>query len=111
MAYGMNPQRAKHMGQEHSGHEAPKEPPAEHETHGGAEHHAPSIHIHSHAKGHTVHIMHPSGAHEQHEHASGDAEGIASHIHEHIGGEPGQDHGGSSGNDMEDEYGLGGSGV
>lgn len=88
MAFGMNPQRAKHMGQEHGGgHEAPAE--GKHE--GGGSH--PHIFIHSHAKGHTVHIHHPSGEHEMHEHPKGDSEGIASHIHEHIGGEPSQDHG------------------
>jgi hypothetical protein len=72
---------------------------------------APSIHVHSHAKGHTVHILHPDGQHEQHEHEPGDADGIAQHIHEHIGGEVGQDHGFSSGDDMENEYGDGGPNV
>jgi len=45
----------------------------------------PHIHIHSHEGGHTVHIMHHDGTHEKHEHEHGDAEGIAAHIHTHIG--------------------------
>lgn len=45
----------------------------------------PQMHIHTHAKGHTVHIMHPDGKHEKHEHAHGDAEGMAAHLHEHFG--------------------------
>ncbi len=62
----------------------------EHMKQGASEHHGegggkPSIHIHSHSAGHTVHIMHPDGRHEQHEHEHGDAEGIAQHVHEHLG--------------------------
>jgi hypothetical protein len=91
----MNKQHERHM----SGGDS-------HEEHGGSGKH-PSIHVHSHAKGHTVHVMHHDGRHEKHEHEHGDAEGIAAHIHEHIGGEQGQDHGFSSGSDMEDEFGAG----
>jgi hypothetical protein len=55
----------------------------------------PHMHIHTHAKGHTVHIMHPNGKHEKHEHEHGDAEGIAAHVHEHFvgGGMPQEDSG------------------
>lgn len=88
MAFSMNPQRAKHMGQEHGGSEHKPEHGTP-EGHGGSH---PHIFIHSHAKGHTVHIHHPSGEHEMHEHAKGDAEGIASHIHEHMGDGAMQDH-------------------
>lgn len=106
MSHFMNPAHGKHM---EGKKEAPiHEAPAHEEQHGGE---APSIHIHSHSKGTTVHIMHSDGRHEAHEHGKGDAEGIAAHIHTHIGGELGQDHGGSSGGEMEDEYGLGGPGV
>lgn len=67
----MNRQRGRHMsgGEEH---------------HGGGEA-KPQIHIHSHENGHTVHIMHPDGQHEKHEHEDGDSEGMAAHIHEHLG--------------------------
>lgn len=68
----MNPQRGKHM------------EGGEHEEHGGHAKH-PHFAIHSHAHGHVVHITHPDGHHEHHEHALGDAEGIAAHIHQHIG--------------------------
>ena len=57
-------------------------PKPEHKGAGGH----PHIHIHSHSGGHTVHIMHPDGRHEKHEHAHGDAEGMAQHIHTHFGG-------------------------
>ena len=92
----MNPQVGRHM----SGSDG--------DEHGGSSH--PHIFIHSHSKGHTVHIHHPDGRHEKHEHSAGDAEGLASHIHTHIGGGVGQDHGYSSGEGMEDELGSG-SGV
>jgi hypothetical protein len=75
------------------------------------QHHPPQIHIHSHAKGHTVHIMHHSGQHEKHEHAHGDSDGIAQHIHTHLGGPEGQDHGVGDGEEMENEQGYGGPGV
>lgn len=99
----MNPQHGKHMGEEEDGRSEDKG--SEKEKDGGARH--PSIHVHSHSKGHTVHIMHPDGGHEKHEHSHGDAEGIAAHVHKHIGGKEGQDHGFSSGEDMEDEHGFG----
>ena len=83
MAYSMNKQREGHMNEE---------PPAPHgkptEGHGPSTH--PHIHVHSHAKGHTVHVMHADGGHDQHEHAPGDAEGIAQHIRTHIGAAGGQ---------------------
>lgn len=66
----------------------------EHED--GTTEHKPHIHVHSHAKGHTVHVMHHDGRHEKFEHAHGDADGIAEHIHRHLGGAEGQDHGYSS---------------
>lgn len=75
----MNPQRAKHM----SGEDGK-------EKKGGKKH--PSIHIHSHAKGHTVHIMHPDGRHEMHEHGHGDTEGMKQHLDTHLRA-AGQDHG------------------
>jgi len=82
--YSMNKQRQSHMGGgEHS---------AGHPPHGSGDvadksgqHRPPHIHVHSHSRGHTVHIMHDDGRHEQHEHAPGDAEGIAQHIHQNIG--------------------------
>ena len=101
MKHFMNPQHGAHMG----GKPAPSAAGDVDEASG--QHHMPSIHIHSHAKGHTVHIMHPSGAHEKHEHEHGDAEGIASHIHEHLGGGEGQDHGFSSDENEENETGYG----
>lgn len=87
MPHFMNPQRGRHMsGEAGDGSE------------GGHEGHAqkPHISIHSHPHGHTVHIMHHDGKHEKHEHAHGDTEGIAAHIHQHLG-DGGQDHGYSSG--------------
>lgn len=104
----MNPARAKHMGS--TGNMGASESQAD-----GAgdvdqesgQHTAPSIHIHSHDQGHTVHIMHANGKSEKSEHEHGDAEGIAAHIHSHIGGKIGQDHGGSAGDEMEDEHGFG----
>lgn len=74
MAFGMNPQRARHM----SGGE---------EEHQGGNEHKPHIHIHSHQGGHTVHVMHHDGTHEKFEHGHGDAEGMAEHIHHYLGGE------------------------
>jgi len=68
----MNRQRGRHMGGGNS-----------EEHHGGEA--KPQIHIHSHSSGHTVPIMHPDGQHEKHEHEDGDAEGMAAHIHEHLG--------------------------
>src|SRR4051812_35178783 len=97
----MNKQHGAHMGHE------PEKSASSREEHSGATHHLPSIHIHSHENGHTVHILHHDGQHESHEHEHGDSDGIAEHIHQHLGGEPGQDHGFSSGNEMEDEFGAG----
>lgn len=92
MATFMNKQRERHM----SGGEEGK---------GGGGGAKPSIHIHSHSKGHTVHIMHSNGMHEKHEHAHGDAEGIAQHVHTHLGESGGgQDHGFSSGDEDQDDF-------
>ncbi len=74
MAYNMNPARGKHLAATAEGHSEVV-----------AGHSSPSIHIHSHDKGHTVHILHKDGTHEAHEHEHGDADGIAEHIHEHLG--------------------------
>jgi len=71
------------------------------------QHHAPSIHIHSHSKGHTVHVLHSNGHHEKSEHAHGDTEGIKAHIDQHLGGAEGQDHGYSGGEEQENEFGAG----
>lgn len=108
----MNKNVGHHMGASHEEmHSGEKAAPAaaqsdhaEHE-HGGGNH--PQIHIHSHAKGHTVHVMHSDGRHEKHEHESGDTEGIKSHIDTQLGGGMGQDHGFSSGEDEENEFGAG----
>lgn len=99
MVYNMNPQRGKHMEMGAGGGED------EHDEHEESNE-DPQIHIHSHAKGHTVHIMHKSGKHEQHEHSKGDTEGIAEHIHKNLGA-GGQDHGYSGGDEEENEMGAG----
>lgn len=78
--FQMNKQR-----QAHSEGETGNEKDAQDVDSGSGQHGAPHIHISSHEKGHTVHIMHKSGKHESHEHAHGDAEGIAAHIHQHLG--------------------------
>ena len=49
------------------------------------QHTPPHIHVHPHSKGVTVHVMHHDGRHEKHEHGHGDMEGIAAHIHQHLG--------------------------
>lgn len=99
MTHFMNPAHGRHM----SGQPAKAAGDVEESS---GQHHPPHIHIHSHAKGHTVHVMHHDGTHTKHEHAHGDTDGIAQHIHDHLGGE-GQDHGFSSGPEMEDETGYG----
>jgi hypothetical protein len=71
----MNRQRGRHMGGDKEAGGALDESKSE----------KPDINIKSHANGHTVHIMHPDGRHEQHPHDAGDVEGIAAHIHEHLG--------------------------
>jgi len=96
----MNPAHGSHL-------QGNKGKPAGDVDAGSGQHHLPHIHIHSHAEGHTVHIMHHDGTHTKHDHEHGDAEGIAAHIHEHLGGAEGQDHGGSSGEEMENETGYG----
>jgi hypothetical protein len=73
MSFQMNKQRGRHMsGGSDQGNSG-----------GGAKH--PHFAIHSHAGGHEVHITHPSGEVEHHHHELGDDEGIAGHIHAHIG--------------------------
>lgn len=84
----MNPQHGAHFGAGSIGHEGRDKQSAGDVKDESGQHKAPSIHIHSHSKGHTVHIMHHNGQHEQHEHSHGDAEGIAGHIHQHLGGQP-----------------------
>jgi len=79
----MNKRHGEHMGN----HEAAIEPKGKEKSAKGGGHH-PHIHIHSHSGGHTVHVMHPDGRHEAHEHAKGDADGIAQHVHDNLGGQP-----------------------
>ena len=79
----MNPQYGKHMADGGLDDAAEGESSGDHQTGQGDR---PNIHIHSHSKGHTVHILHQDGRHEKHEHGHGDAEGIAGHIHAQLGG-------------------------
>lgn len=100
MTHFMNPQRGKHM--DGSSHEPP---PVDNEEDGqGQDSEKPQIHIHSHAKGHTVHVMHKDGRHEKSEHAHGDTEGVKQHIDKHLG-DVGQDHG-SEGEGSHEGFGL-----
>lgn len=57
---------------------------AEHEHQTGAHH--PHIHIHSHGSGHTMHVMHPDGAHEMHHFGPGDTDGMKEVMDQHMGG-------------------------
>jgi hypothetical protein len=82
--YSMNKQRERHMFGAKEG-EAGNEKDAGDVKKKTGQHHAPHIHIHSHAKGHTVHVMHHDGAHEKHEHAHGDVEGMKAHLDKHFG--------------------------
>jgi hypothetical protein len=66
----MNPQRGRHM----SGSS---------EEHGGSE--KPHVFVHSHKNGHTVHLFHSDGRHEEHEHGH-DASSVADRVHESLGG-------------------------
>ena len=93
--YSMNKQHESHLnkGLGHKGKHGSGAGDVEEKS---GQHRAPHIHIHSHSKGHTVHVMHSDGGHDQHEHAPGDAEGIAEHIHNHIGAAGGQPVGGES---------------
>jgi hypothetical protein len=52
---------------------------------------APSLFMHSHAKGVTVHVMQKNGKHMKHEHAHGDMEGLKGHIDKHMHTVSGQD--------------------
>jgi len=84
----MDSQHGAHFGAGSIGHEGTSKAGAGDVEEKSGQHRAPHIHIHSHSQGHTVHIMHHNGQHEQHEHAHGDSEGIAEHIHQHLGGQP-----------------------
>lgn len=78
----MNPQYGKHLSEgEHGDHK----PAGDVEQESG-QHKKPHISIHSHAKGHTVHVMHHDGSHTKHEHAHGDVEGMKAHIDKHLSG-------------------------
>jgi hypothetical protein len=73
----MNAQRGRHMGggeQEHGGHGE-----------------KPSVFVHSHKNGHTVHVFHSDGSHEEHEHGH-DAESTADRVHEALGGSSEAEH-------------------
>jgi hypothetical protein len=83
----MNPARGKHMSLGHEGNSAHGAGDVEDKS---GQHKPPHIFIHSHSKGHTVHIHHADGGHEKHEHSHGDADGIAEHIHQHLGAAGGQ---------------------
>jgi len=75
--HNMNPQRARHM----SGGSS--------EEHGGEA--KPHIFVHSHKNGHTVHLFHNDGSHEEHEHGH-DAASVADRVHESLGGEQRPEH-------------------
>jgi len=86
MDHFMNPSYGAMMGQGEGSREQDEGLAAKKEEGKRAAHDKPPhIHIHSHDKGHTVHIMHHDGTHEKHEHAPGDVDGIAAHLHEHLG--------------------------
>jgi hypothetical protein len=81
----MNPAVGRHMTE---GRKAMSETDSAHggtEKGGKAGSKMPQMHIHTHSKGHTVHVMHANGKHEQHEHAHGDTEGMKAHIDQHFG--------------------------
>lgn len=91
----MNKQRGEHM----EGHES---------TDDGGEKEKPSIHIHSHAKGHTVQI---DGQPDTHEFEPGDIEGISSHIKQHLGGGEHENEDDNESADVMDDIGGYGHGV
>lgn len=102
MDHYMNPSYGAMMGHGEGAREQDEGSLAKKEEHKRAAHDTlpPHIHIHSHADGHTVHIMHHDGRHEMHEHEHGDADGIAAHIHKHYGsGEETGESGASPGGD------------
>jgi hypothetical protein len=109
----MNKAHGRHMGasaEELDANLHGKPPAEKHEGRSEHEHsegEKPHIIVHSHAKGHTVHVMHSDGTHEKHEHESGDTEGIKAHVDTALGGGEGQDHGFSGGEEEEDEFGAG----
>lgn len=85
----MNPQHGKLM------HEAglDKEAAAEHESpeqEAGEQGEKPQIFVHSHEKGHSVHVHHSSGEHSVEEYEPGDAEGVAHCVAKNLGGKYGQ---------------------
>jgi hypothetical protein len=57
------------------------------EEHGGGHGEKPSVFVHSHSNGHTVHVFHSDGQHEAHEHGHGESESVADRVHESLGGE------------------------
>ena len=61
---------------------------------------APDIHVHTHSKGHSVHVHHKDGRHEEHKFNHGDHEGIGRKVTESMGGQ-------SSGGGMEDSAAAG----
>jgi hypothetical protein len=67
----MNPQRGRHISGEHEEHGEQRP-----EDHNGGD--KPSIFIHSHSGGHTVHLFHSDGTHEI---------GNDDHVHEALGGD------------------------
>jgi hypothetical protein len=108
----MNPAHGKHMTDgAKPAKKAAAHHDAGHEEHGGGAH-PHSIHIHHagsgephHENPHHVHIHHADGTHEHSEH--GNFAEAMEHAHS-IGGGEGQDHGFSSGEEMENEDSLGG---
>ena len=103
----MNKQHGAHMRGHASSQEENAHASDDHQAEG--QERVPHIHIQPHHDGEgnhvrtTLHVMHHHGGHEKHEFEPGDHEGIAAKIQEHYG----QDHGGSSGEEMEDEHGFG----
>jgi len=77
----MNKQREKHITGSNEGDAGDVDK-------GKGQHHAPSIHIHSHSKGMTVHTMHHDGQHSKQEFKKGDHEAVADHVANELGGEP-----------------------
>lgn len=102
----MNKQRGKHLGASDDELNADAQPSGDVSSDSG-QHEAPDIHIASHANGHTIHVTHKDGRSESHEHPKGDIEGVTSRVKSSLGGAMGQDHGGSSGDEMENETGYG----
>jgi hypothetical protein len=71
MNFSMNPQRGRHLqGEEQRPEESGNKP---------------SIFIHSHSGGHTMHVFHSDGGHEMHEHGH-EAQSVGEHVKEALGG-------------------------